>query len=82
MPVLCEQFTHRSADTIGVFPVVACTAHWAPEVLYSRALKPWSRTSPDCQPSNVAILSYILAYLATVFCFTFCFPFFYHFRQL
>ena len=43
MPALCEQFTHRSADTIGVFPAVACTAHWVPEVLYSCAAKPWSQ---------------------------------------
>ena len=28
MPALCKQFTHRSADTIGVFPAVARTTHW------------------------------------------------------
>ena len=42
MTALCEQFTHRSADTIGVFPALACTAYWLPEVSYSRAAKPWS----------------------------------------
>ena len=43
MLALCEQFTHRSADSIGVFPAVACTTHWVPEVLYSRAAKPCSQ---------------------------------------
>ena len=43
MPALCEQFTHQSADTIGVFPAVTCTTHWIPEGLYSRAAKPLSQ---------------------------------------
>ena len=50
---MCQQFTHRSADTINVFPVVTCTAHWVPKVLYYFIIL----TSPDCQPSNAATLS-------------------------
>ena len=47
MPALCEQFTHRSADSIGVFPAVACTAHWVPGVLYSCATRSQHRQSAN-----------------------------------
>ena len=36
-----KMLQHR--DSIGMFPALACTAHCVPEVLYSRATKPWSQ---------------------------------------
>ena len=82
IPALCEQFTHRSGDDMGLFPAVAFTSHWVPEVLYSRATKPWEPTSPDCQPSNAATLISIYFLSLQQFAVSLSIFFFYLFHQL